>query len=42
MYKNNKLLVELLTNKNYYQLIGDKIHVIAYQKAIYQLKRLSI
>ena len=40
MYKNNKLLVELLTRvKNYYQLIGDKIHVIAYQKAIYQLKR---
>jgi apurinic endonuclease APN1 len=40
MYKNNKLLVEILTRvKNYYQLIGDKIHVIAYQKAIYQLKR---
>ena len=40
MYKNNKLIVEILNRvKNYYQLIGDKIHVIAYQKAIYQLKR---
>jgi len=40
MYNNNKLIVDTLNRvKQYYQLISDKIHVIAYQKAIYQLKR---
>ena len=40
LYQNNTNIVNILTKiKSYYQLIGDKIHVIAYQKAIYQLKR---
>jgi apurinic endonuclease APN1 len=40
LYNNNKLIVDTLNRvKQYYQLISDRIHIIAYQKAIYQLKR---